>query len=94
MIQTGILEYNEQLPIPTGFKEEECIWIVSAKTLHQSWQGSARNFLRQSYCLIDDNRRNISYSQGDYYSQLPIYYMVIAKRNAKLKGTSPRILQM
>lgn len=96
VIQTGVLGYNQQLPIPTGFKEEECIWIVSAKTLHESWAGESIDFLRCSYCLLDSNRVNKSWTDGDIGGRrgIPIYYMIIAAHGSKLQGISPRILKL
>lgn len=96
VIQSGILNYGAQLPIPEGFKEEECVWFVSAKTLHKSWQGAAIDFYRESYCVLDNNRVNKSYTAGDLGRNvgIPIYYIIFAQHGAKLKGTNPRILEL
>ena len=93
VIQSGDLNYGEQLPIPEGYTEDECIWLISPYDTIRVWHGSAQNFSYQGVCYLDNNRINKSYSVGDGPGTLRIHFLVIAVHGATLKDISPRTLE-
>lgn len=93
LIVSGYLKYGEQIPIPEGYTEEECIWFISPYTTIRAWHGDARHFYYSGFCYVDENRINKSYSTGDGADTLPIYYLLIAIHGAKVdKSNQTRIL--
>lgn len=86
MITSGTIGNGGKIPIPTGYKPEECIFIVSAhyELGGDSYGGhSGYSKWQSTYCSVNDNGVVTAYSQSpgaDFrpFTNSTVNYWVIA----------------
>lgn len=95
-ILTGILNHDSILPLPEGYTEDQCKWIVAPKTDNYNWwgwdidEGGGSMLIYMFHCYVDEDRRIKCYSrhQGDSGDQSfpgQANYMVIGTKEEEIR---------
>lgn len=85
-VVSGTLEHNSLLPLPAGFTEDQCYWIVSTDKMNKdnkSWDidENGRHLMYRGWCYVESDRVIKSYWYAHGHSSTPGYNLLLGSAN-------------